>query len=147
MTFDTRYRYAQLPLIAPEHPAVLRESPDGAYVNGSYAEAKVSVVARVTGDLSALTAAVQQTSFGHKIDHALTDRRKDLLHVTIAGGLQSRTDLKQALEGVRSFEMRLYGPIVGQFNTGRLYLPAESADNAFHSIQQRLNVPRTDFFA
>lgn len=151
LTFDERYRYAQLPLVAPEHPLSLHRSPDGAYSNGSYQDARVSVVARVAvspslGEQAALT------SFGPKIDHAMTERRRDRLHVTIAGGLdRGPAELAQALEGTAAFSMRLYGPLVGQFNSGRLYLPAvptrTARGDAFRDLQRRLGVRVSDFFA
>ncbi|GLY31315.1 hypothetical protein Kisp02_46800 [Kineosporia sp. NBRC 101731] len=151
LTFDERYRYAQLPLIEPGHPLALRRSPDDAYLNGSYRDARISVVARLTVNPS-LGEQATLTSFGHKIDHAMTERRKDLLHVTIAGGLdRGPAELAQALEGTAAFSMRLYGPLVGQFNSGRLYLPAvptrTARGDAFRDLRGRLGVCVGDFFA
>jgi hypothetical protein len=160
LSFDERYRYAQLPLIAPRHPAVLINSPDGEYVSGSYANPRYSLVARVpdldTSSLGALTTAAEKSPFGHKLDHKMTDRRRDLLHVTIAGGLERSfagrlSNVAGALEGFGGFSMRLFGPLIGQFNTGRMYLPAvptQGTDtDAFREIQRSLGLIPTNFFA
>lgn len=144
LTFDERYRYAQLPLIDREHPLALAASPDGVYRDGRYAEARVAVVVPVPVErlfvdpiFLSYEADLASAPFAHKLARGIELRRAHRLHATLAS-VDSSDDLLDRLRGTVSafepFRARLAGPVIGGFNRGRCYLPA--CAEAFAPIQE-----------
>jgi hypothetical protein len=134
LTFDARYRCAQLPLFAPEHPLALNQDPDGRYRDGRRSVSH-SLVIRVDGHALAESASLQEllremqsSPLGDKIAWDMEARRRDVLHATICGVIphtppepipeKERGDLSR----IRSFRFRVQGLFTGSFNTGRIYL-------------------------
>lgn len=144
LTFDERYRYAQLPLIDADHPLALAASPDGVYRGGRYAEARLAVVVPVPIErlfvdpiFLSYEADLASAPFAPKLARGIELRRAHRLHATL-----SSIDADSGfLDGLRTsvgaftpFRVRLAGPVIGGFNRGRCYLPAIA--DAFAPIQR-----------
>lgn len=130
LKFDDRYRYAQLPLVAPGHPAIISQDAQGKYNLGKRNAALSYVVPISYRDLmaSAVTLTVldelKQASFGRKLNWDMLERRSELLHATL-GTVNEMPEIGvNQLEqlGVDGFQFRLKGLFRGSFNTGRLYI-------------------------
>jgi len=143
LTFDERYRYAQLPLIAADHPLVLATSPDGEYRDGRYTEPRISVVVPVPVErlfvdpiFLSYEADLASAPFASKLARGIELRRAHRLHATLASVDSSEGLLEQmrnTVGGFEPFRARLSGPVIGGFNRGRCYLPACS--EAFAPLQ------------
>ena len=97
LILDEAYRLAHLPLVAPDHPSVIRTREGSSYVMGRH-DRVFSLVLPISGDLlhrspayGALNEALRASPFSHKIAWDLLDRRKDKLHATICGSLQAKS--------------------------------------------------------
>ncbi|MGG7451630.1 hypothetical protein ACQ3HE_12095 [Plantibacter auratus] len=144
LTFDERYRYAQLPLIDADHPLALAASPDGVYRGGRYAEARLAVVIPVPVErlfvdpiFLSYEADLASAPFAPKLARGIELRRAHRLHATLSsidadsGFLDA---LRTSVGAFTPFRVRLAGPVIGGFNRGRCYLPATA--DAFASIQR-----------
>lgn len=144
LTFDERYRYAQLPLIDADHPLALAASPDGVYRGGRYAEARLAVVVPVPVErlfvdpiFLSYEADLASAPFAPKLARGIELRRAHRLHATLSsidadsGFLDA---LRTSVGAFTPFRVRLAGPVIGGFNRGRCYLPATA--DAFASIQR-----------
>ncbi|KFG69758.1 hypothetical protein [Microvirga sp. BSC39] len=162
LVLDETYRLAHLPLVAPDHPRVIRTREGSSYVMGRH-ERVFSLVLPISGDLlfgspayGALTEALREAPFARKIAWDLLDRRKDKLHATICGSLSSgeppvldeRT--RQELAGLGPIHVELRGLFSGSLNRGRLYLRAypeiRKGGNVFRHIQRALGCRETDLY-
>lgn len=143
LTFDERYRYAQLPLIDADHPLALAASPDGVYRAGRYTEARLAVVVPVPVErlfvdpiFLSYEADLASAPFAPKLARGIELRRAHRLHATLssidadAGFLD---ELRTTVSAFTPFRVRLAGPVIGGFNRGRCYLPAIA--DAFAPIQ------------
>lgn len=162
--FDRSYRLAQLPLVNPTHRLVIGTEPGTDYDHGRYQRPRCSLILPVSQQelttsptFRAFEADLRQCSFAAKIDHELTVLRGPKIHATIIGGLDPGTvaetgeQLRPLVSGLTATGYRVLGPFVGLKNTGRIYLPivpeVAADDHWFGLLQDRLGVPRTDFFA
>lgn len=134
LRLDEAYRLHHLPLIDPAHPDVIArrgEHDMGWFPTPSYAFI-VPVDAEAL-DASPvyrrMLATLRAAPFATKIDWAMTERRRPMLHATLRSHLHdqhSDTAIRQMatrLRRERRFRARLTGPWMGDKNHGRLYLP------------------------
>ncbi|MBF9195472.1 hypothetical protein [Microvirga terrestris] len=162
LILDETYRLAHLPLVAPDHPRVIRMRDGSSYVMGRH-ERVFSLVLPISGDLlhrspayRALNEALRVAPFAPKIAWDLLDRRKDKLHATICGSLSSGEPpvidrmQRQELAGVGPIHVELRGLFSGSVNRGRLYLRAypesRKGENVFRHIQRALSCRETDLY-
>ncbi len=162
LILDEPYRLAHLPLVAPDHPRVIRTREGSSYVMGRH-ERVFSLVLPISGDLlfgtpacRALNEALRAAPFAHKIAWDLLDRRKDKLHATICGSLSSGEPpvidrmQRQELAGLGPIHVELRGLFSGSMNRGRLYLRAypesRKGENVFRHIQRALGRRETDLY-
>ncbi|MBM1172640.1 hypothetical protein [Microvirga arabica] len=162
LVLDETYRLAHLPLVAPDHPRVIRTREGSSYVMGRH-ERVFSLVLPISGDLlfgspayRALNEALRAAPFAHKIAWDLLDRRKDKLHATICGSLSSGEPpvlspmQRQELVKIGPVHVALRGLFSGNVNRGRLYLRAypenRKGENVFRHIQRRLGCRETDLY-
>jgi hypothetical protein len=162
LILDETYRLAHLPLLAPDHPRVIRTREGSSYVMGRH-DRVFSLVLPISGDLlhrspayGALNEALKASPFAHKITWDLLDRRKDKLHATICGSLASGEPpvidrmQRQQLAGIGPIHVELRGLFSGNVNRGRLYLRAypesRNGENVFRHIQRALGCRETDLY-
>jgi hypothetical protein len=162
LVLDETYRLAHLPLVAPDHPRVIRTREGSSYVMGRH-ERVFSIVLPISGDLLyrspaylALNKALRVSPFADKIAWDLLGRRKDKLHATICGSLSSGEPpvidrmQRQELAGLGPIHVELRGLFSGNVNRGRLYLRAypesRKGENVFRHIQRSLGCRETDLY-
>ena len=162
LALDETYRLAHLPLVAPDHPRVIRTREGSSYVMGRH-ERVFSLVLPVSSDVLSqspayreLDDAMRSAPFAGKIAWDLLDRRRDKLHATICGSLSTGEppvldpDRLRELAGLGPITVELRGLFSGNVNRGRLYLRAypESRDgrNVFRQIQRCLGCRETDLY-
>ncbi|MEE1654654.1 hypothetical protein VB618_00475 [Microvirga sp. CF3062] len=162
LILDETYRLAHLPLVAPDHPRVIRAREGSSYDMGRH-ERVFSLVLPISGDLlfgtpayRELNEALREAPFAHKIAWDLLERRKDKLHATICGSLS--TGEPHVLDRMQRQELARLGPIhvelrglfSGSVNRGRLYLRAypesRHGENVFRHIQRSLGCRETDLY-
>jgi hypothetical protein len=163
LDFDDAYRLAHLPLVAPGHPAAIRDAPDQDYRHGTYVKPRCSLVAPVCAEslaasheFQALERDMRAASFAPKIAWDLCARRASKLHATIVHGLSEDSIVACVLSVQRLFapldsiSVRLGGPFVGAKNTGRIYFPVYpqviAGEDAFALIQDAVGAARTRFY-
>jgi hypothetical protein len=152
LTLDAAYLANQLPL--------LRDEP-----SARYEPSRRSVVIFVPASLfdesepyRDMMAALRTSMVAPKIDWAMFERRRGLLHATICGRVEQRMTNEEsiarfdALRGVGPFRVRVTGLWVSrEFNRGRCYIPlypeARDGENAIHAIQRAFGSPTTNFYA
>jgi hypothetical protein len=162
--FDENYRLAQLPLVAPGHPLSVEQTPGADYLNGRYERERLSLVAPIRWETLTSGRAyggfaedLAASSVQPKLSGEITERRRDRLHATVAGGLREG-DLARTIEVAGRFleehgpvRVRVLGPFVGRKNTGRIYLPVIpemiGGEQAFGLLQARLGLPVSNFYA
>jgi hypothetical protein len=162
LTLDETYRLAHLPLVAPDHPRVIRTREGSSYVMGRH-ERVFSLVLPISGDLLLRTTAYRELNealraapFARKIAWDLLGRRKDKLHATICGSLSTgeppvlQDMQRQELAGIGPVHVELRGLFSGSVNRGRLYLRAypesRQGENVFRHIQRSLGCRETDLY-
>ncbi|MBS0220508.1 MAG: hypothetical protein JSR91_07185 [Proteobacteria bacterium] len=163
LILDESYRLAHLPLVAPDHPRVIRQIVGKPYLMGRHTAVE-SLVLPVSGDAlqgssagQALEAELRAAPFGHKIAWNIAERRRDKLHATICGALASGEEMAElsdrqraALAQLGSVRVELRGLFSGNVNLGRLYLKAypekRNGFNMFHRIQQIMGRRETDLY-
>ena len=162
LVLDDTYRLAHLPLVAPDHPRVIRTREGSSYVMGRH-ERVFSLVLPIPSDgllqspaYSALDAAMRASPFAHKIAWDLLGRRKDKLHATICGSLSTGEPpvlspmQRQELVRIGPVHVALRGLFSGNVNRGRLYLRAypesREGENVFRLIQRSLGCRETDLY-
>jgi hypothetical protein len=162
LVLDETYRLAHLPLVAPDHPRVIRTREGSSYVMGRH-ERVFSLVLPIPSDLllrspayRELDAAMRVSPFARKIAWDLLDRRKDKLHATICGSLSCGEPpvidrmQRQELAQLGPIHVELRGLFSGSVNRGRLYLRAypesRHGENVFRHIQRSLGCRETDLY-
>ncbi len=162
LALDETYRLAHLPLVAPDHPRIIRTREGSSYVMGRH-ERVFSLVLPIPGDLLLQSAAYRDLDeemralpFAGKIAWNLLERRQDKLHATICGSLSAGQPPELHQSGLRELaklgpiHVELRGVFSGNVNRGRLYLRAypESRDgeNVFRRIQRSLGCRETDLY-
>lgn len=162
LRLDEAYRLAHLPLIAPDHPDVIRSRPGATYRMGRH-ERIFSLVLPVPPDAleksvayRELELALRQSPFGSKIAWDLLARRRAKLHATICGSLSK--DVPHLVSDVERAALRRLGPLrvelrglfSGNVNVGRLYLrvypECRNGANSLREIQRILGRPETDLY-
>ena len=162
LQFDDSYRRAHLPLIAPEHPAVIREDAARGYVMGVHGMI-YSAVLPVPADAleqapayRGLDAALRAAPFAPKIAWDIVAARREKLHATLCGTLS--IDSPPALSGGMRDMLRSHGPFTvelrglfsGNVNLGRLYFQlypqARNGSNVIHGVQQALGRAPTQLY-
>ena len=158
------YRLAHLPLIDPTHPKIVVSVPGKDYALGRYATSRHALVAHVaTSELLAspafreLDAALRASALADKVAWETQDKRRDVLHATIAGPVDASTaDAYLAagnswLRQKGDIAMRLGGPFVGNRNHGRIYLPVypEKRDGTdmYADLQRAIGARESGFYA
>jgi hypothetical protein len=162
LALDDTYRLAHLPLVAPDHPRVIRTREGSSYVMGRH-ERVFSLVLPVPADAllrspayGGLNDEMKAAPFSGKVAWDVLGRREDKIHATICGSLS--TGLPPVLEQNRLQELARFGPISvelrglfsGNVNRGRLYLRAypesRSGENVFRQMQRSLGCRETDLY-
>lgn len=136
LPLDDSYRLCHLPLIAPDHPDVIRSRPGEPYEMGWFTPpSRALVVPADAGRLEAsppyrrMLARLRAAPFSPKVAWDLLERRRPVLHATIRSHLQRQHSdaairhLVARLRRMGRFRARLTGPWMGDRNHGRLYLP------------------------
>jgi len=134
LRLDESYRLCHLPLIDPAHPEVIARR--GEYTMGWFPTASYALIVPVDAEAldfspryRQMIAALRAAPFGGKIDWAMSERRRPVLHATLHSHLHDQhgdaaiRQLAARLRRQRRFRARLLGPWVGDKNHGRLYLP------------------------
>jgi hypothetical protein len=152
LTLDAAYLANQLPL--------LRDEP-----SARYEPSRRSVVIFVPPTLfdesetyRDMMAALRASVLAPRIDWAMFERRRELLHATICGRVEQRMSGDEAiarfdaLRGTGPFRVRVTGLWVSrEFNRGRFYLPfypeMRDGENAIHIVQRAFGSPTTNFYA
>jgi hypothetical protein len=162
LILDETYRLAHLPLVAPDHPRVIRTREGSTYVMGRH-EQVFSLVLPIPGELLLRSPAYREldeemraSPFAPKIAWDLLGRRKDKLHATICGSLSTGAppvlapSQRQELARLGPIRVELRGLFSGNVNRGRLYLRAypesRRGENVFRQIQRSLGCRETDLY-
>jgi hypothetical protein len=162
LALDETYRLAHLPLVAPDHPHVIRTREGSSYVMGRH-ERVFSLVLPVPSDLLLrspiyrdLDAEMRALPFSEKIAWDLLERREDKLHATICGSLSAGEPPELIQSGLRELarlgpiHVELRGVFSGNVNKGRLYLRAypesRNGENVFRQVQRSIGCRETDLY-
>ena len=161
---DEAYRANQLPLLRPDHPGVIARRPGSDAVMGRYEASRISAVVQLPSAVLEASPAyrdlvtrLRTSPVGAKVDWAMAERRRDVLHATLRSGLE-RDGLSEAkcrllsAAGFGSVGVAIGGLWAGTaFNRGRLYLPLyperRGDDDAFGLLQRRLGGRETRFYS
>ena len=163
LTLDENYRFAHLPLVAPDHPEVIAVrqggQPSAAYAMGRHALINSLVLPIPAEALEqseayrTLDREMRAAPFGRKIAWDMLPRRREKLHATICGGLGEQglgESDRRALAGFGPVGVELRGLFSGNINLGRLYLRAyperREGGNAFRQIQRMLGRDETEIY-
>ncbi len=163
LVLDEAYRLAHLPLVATDHPGVIRSRPDTYYTMGRHpcAHSLVLPVSERSLESSsaylALDAELRAAPFASKIAWELLPRRRTKLHATICGSLAIGEDApaldeaqRKALLDIGPFAVELRGLFSGNVNVGRLYLRVyperRRGENILKKIQRALGRRETDLY-
>jgi len=162
LILDETYRLAHLPLVAPDHPRIIRTREGSSYVMGRH-ERVFSLVLPIANDLllrsrayRELDEAMRASPFAPKIAWDLIGKRQDKLHATICGSLSAGAPpvlnemQRQELARLGPIHVELRGLFSGNVNRGRLYLRAypesRQGENVFRQIQRALGCRETDLY-
>jgi hypothetical protein len=162
LTFDETYRYAHLPLVAPDHPDVTALYPERGYAHGQHRTVHSLVIPvdweeiyACEGFRSALDE-LRHGPLGHHIAWDNLERRKQRLHATICGSLPETYGAglteaeRQALRSIGPFQAELRGFFSGNLNTGRLYIKLypeqKNGIDTVHAFQSALGRPATHLY-
>lgn len=160
LRLDEAYRLAHLPLIAPDHPDVIRSRRGASYRMGRH-ERIFSLVLPIPPDELEESAAYQElegelrhSPFANKIAWEVLPKRRKRLHATICGSLSKDVphrisdDERAALRQLGPLRVEVRGLFSGNINVGRLYLrvypECREGTNALRQIQRTLGRPETD---
>lgn len=136
VVFDEAYRLAHLPLVNPDHPAVISQADGRDYSYGRYERIRHALVMPIAAEalqqsepFQVLDRAMRSARFAPKIAWELCERRRSRLHATLASGM-AEADLdrcaasaQQVLYRTGPISVHLKGPFVGDRNFGRIYFP------------------------
>lgn len=164
LLFDEPYRYAQLPLIAADHPAAIINPVGLDYKAGRYEVARYSLVIPVPhSQLSSgsvfrsLDGNLRSSSFKSKISFELCEARQSNQHITLASGFKIEdlplieATVREYLQDKISVGYQLKGPFVGSKNFGRMYFPAypavQDGVDVYAQLQNAIGVNLSGFYA
>lgn len=164
LALDEQYRLVHLPLVAPDHPAIIPVRAGTFYERGRHPRV-VSLVVPVpwdalsdSGDFQELERELRGAPFAPKIAWEVTARRRDRLHATLSGSLTIGQDGAPEVTAEQRRQLAELGPIrvdlrglfSGNVNLGRLYLRAYPARrngaNPFRAIQRIFGRTETDLY-
>jgi len=162
LTFDSSYRLAHLPLVAPDHPLVISTKLGTTYHSGIH-ELIYSIVIPVTiGELSAsenfnkLINDVKLSKFTDKLSWDTYALRKNKLHATVCGSIFTGDSpgiencIYEKLREMGPFSVSIRGLFSGNINVGRLYFKVypelRAGKNICHIIQDLFRSPNTDLY-
>jgi hypothetical protein len=163
LTLDEAYRLAHLPLVAPDHPAVIA-ARDGTYYDRGRHPKMFSLALPVPWQTLSASAAfralddeLRASPFASKIAWEFMARRRDRLHATVCGSLavgeaapQITSAQRRALSGLGPIHIELRGLFSGNVNVGRLYLRVyperREGDNVLRRVQRVLGRRETDLY-
>jgi hypothetical protein len=163
IVFDEPYRLAHLPMVNPDHPAVISHVDGRDYLNGRYEKARHALVLPIAAEVfqqseafQALDHAMRSARFAPKIAWDLCERRRSRLHATLASGF-AEADLdrvvasaQRAFDRIGPVSVCLKGPFIGDRNFGRIYFPVypQQIDgrDAFASVQQGIGMSPTRLY-
>ena len=161
LQLDDSYRLAHLPLVAPDHPAVIARREGKFYEMGRHPQVLSLVLPvddaalRASPDFLALEGELKASPFASKIAWDILPKRRDRLHATVCGSLgigeapiaPARRD---AFRRIEPFTVELRGLFSGNVNRGRLYLATypEKRDgtNMLQAVQAALGRPPGDLW-
>ncbi|PWK70793.1 hypothetical protein [Aminobacter sp. AP02] len=163
LTFDAAYRLAHLPLVSPGHPDAIASKEGTDYLDGRYEIARHSLVLPIdAGELArsevfgAFERELRAFSFSDKIEWTLSQQRASKLHATIVNGLaepefgRCADAAATVLRSTRGFSVRIGGPFLGEFNTGRIYFPVypeqRGGNDIFALIQDACGAMQTRLY-
>lgn len=158
------YRLAHLPLIDPDHPRAIASVSGKDYARGRYATPRHALVAHVACEdlresaiFREIDTALRRGAAAGKIAWETLDKRRDVLHATIAGPVDAPTAdgyFAAACEWsarTGGGAIRLGGPFVGDRNHGRIYLPVYPEKRAgvdlFADLQRAIGARVSGFYA
>lgn len=164
LALDEQYRLVHLPLVAPDHPAIIPTRAGTFYERGRHPRV-VSLVVPVPWDALSASREFQELErdlrgapFAAKIAWEVMARRRDRLHATLSGSLTIGRDAAPEVTAAQRRQLAEIGPIrvdlrglfSGNVNLGRLYLRAYPARrngaNPFRAIQRIFGRPETDLY-
>lgn len=164
LALDEAYRLAHLPLVAPDHPAVIPFRDGASYDRGLHPRV-FSLVLPVPWEALSSSAAYQDLErdlraapFAPKIAWEVLERRRERLHATLCGSLAVGRDMpppftpaqRHALAALGPVQVELRGLFSGNVNVGRLYLRAyperRHGANLFQEVQRILGRRETDLY-
>jgi hypothetical protein len=152
LTLDAAYLANQLPLLRDEPSA--RYEPSRRSVVTFFPPALFDE-SEACRDMMAL---LRAAAIAPKVDWAMFERRRELLHATICGRVEQRMSGDEAiarfdaLRGITPFRVRVTGLWISrEFNRGRFYFPLtpeiRDGANSIHTIQRAFGSPTTNFYA
>lgn len=158
LRLDETYRLAQLPLVAPNHPAVIPEMPGRYYRMGRHVGVHSLVMMvdpdalEASGAFGALEAEVRAAPFAAKVAWQMPPLRRHRLHATLCGELPGPPfvgeEARRALAAIGPFDVEVRGLLSGNVNLGRLYLKAyperRGGRNVLHHVQEALGYRPSD---
>jgi hypothetical protein len=163
IVFDESYRLAHLPLVNPNHPAVISQADGRDYVNGRYEKVRHALVIPIAAEVlqqsepfQALDRAMRSARFAPDIAWEVCERRRSRLHATLASGM-AEVDLdrwaasaREVLDRTGPISVQLKGPFIGDRNFGRIYLPVYpqqiDGKDPFALLQQSIGVSPTRLY-
>jgi hypothetical protein len=162
LVLDEQYRLAHLPLVAPDHPRVIATRAGTTYNRGQRPRS-VSLVMPVPWRALFAADAYQElerdlraSSFAPRIAWDLVERRRERLHATICGSLESdrvaavTEQQRRELAELGPIQVELRGLFSGSVNVGRLYLRVyperRGGLNPLREMQRILGRPTTDLY-
>jgi hypothetical protein len=163
IVFDEAYRLAHLPLVNPEHPAVISQVDGRDYRNGRYEKVRHALVMPIAAEslersepFQALDRAMRSARFAPKIAWELCERRRSRLHATLASGM-AEADLDRCtasaqtvLDRTGPISVCLKGPFVGDRNFGRIYFPVYpqqvDGQDPFALVQESIGISPTRLY-
>ncbi len=156
LSLDERYRLAHLPLVAPDHPAVIPARAGTDYNRGRHPRVSSLVVPVPWRELFAannfreLERDMKDSPFAPKVAWDLVERRRERLHATLCGASVITDQQRRQLAKIAPIKVELRGLFSGDVNVGRLYLRAypeqRNGANPFHQIQRVLGRPETSLY-
>ncbi|BCK67531.1 hypothetical protein Srufu_014840 [Streptomyces libani subsp. rufus] len=129
LTLDPRYRERQLPLLNNRARAPLGPETGAAEYWPPIRSAVIPIDSlRLAADpgVTAFVDDLRRSDVASLVWWPGLALRADRMHATLVGGLEKGAELPVQL--TQRIEVRVRGPWIGRFNTGRIYLPVQAAD-------------------
>ncbi|MEH6476822.1 MAG: hypothetical protein V7727_14115 [Sneathiella sp.] len=162
LSFDTAYRLAHLPLVAPDHPLVIKSDPNKGYDMGLH-NLVYSVAMPLPEDKIFSSSIFQEfikeisnTKLASKISWPSFEQRKNKLHATICSFLSTdeapviAQEVFEKVAQTEGFSVQVRGLFSGNLNVGRLYLrmypEMRRGINVCHQIQKAFDKKPTDLY-